>query len=45
VLQRGVVATTYANGLQIIVNYNDTSASIDDLVIGGKDAVLREVLP
>lgn len=45
VLQRGVVATTYANGMQIIVNYNDTSASIDDLVIGGKDAVLREVLP
>jgi hypothetical protein len=45
VLQQGVVATTYANGLQIIVNYNDTSASIDDLVIGGKDAVLREVLP
>jgi hypothetical protein len=45
VLQQGVVATTYANGMQIIVNYNDTSASIDDLVIGGKDAVLREVLP
>jgi hypothetical protein len=45
VLQQGVVATTYANGLQIIVNYNDTSVSVDDLVVGGKDAVLREVLP
>jgi hypothetical protein len=45
VLEQGVVATTYANGLQIIVNYNDTSVSVDDLVVGGKDAVLREVLP
>ncbi len=45
VLRQGVVATTYANGLQIIVNYNDTTVSVDGLEIGGTDAVLREVLP
>jgi len=45
VLQPGVSATTYSNGLQIVVNYNNITVSLDDVSVGGKDAILREVLP
>jgi hypothetical protein len=45
VLDAGVVATTYANGWQIIVNYNDQPFSVGDTVVNAKDAVIREVLP
>ena len=45
VLEDGVVAITYANGKQIIVNYNDQPFSGDGVTINGKDAVVREVLP
>jgi hypothetical protein len=45
VLAEGVVATTYANGKQIIVNYNDEPFTSSTVMVGGKDAVLREVLP
>jgi hypothetical protein len=44
-LAKGVFATTYANGKQIIVNYNDNPFSAGSLVVNGKDAVIREVLP
>lgn len=45
VLADGVVATTYANGKQIIVNYNDTPFSAGRLLVDGKDAIIREVIP
>lgn len=44
-LAPGVVATTYSNGQQIIVNYNPTPFDIDDLTIAGQDAIVREVSP
>jgi hypothetical protein len=45
VLADGVVATTYENGKQIIVNYNDTPFSYRGVTVGSKDAVIREVVP
>jgi hypothetical protein len=45
VLKDGVVATTYANGKQIIVNYNDTPFTTSGVVVNSKDAVIREVVP
>ncbi len=45
VLEEGVVATTYANGKQIVVNYGDAPALIGEVVVNGRDAVIREVLP
>lgn len=44
-LQPGVSATTYSNGMQIVVNYNNITAALEDISVGGKDAILREVLP
>lgn len=44
-LAEGVVATTYSNSKQIIVNYNDTPFSADNLVVNSHDAIIREVLP
>ena len=44
-LAEGVVATTYSNGKQIIVNYGSTPFSAGSVVVNGKDAVLREALP
>lgn len=44
-LAKGVFATTYSNGKQIIVNYNDEPFTIDGLVLAGRDALLREVAP
>ena len=45
VLGDGVVATTYSNGQQIVVNYGDVPYSAGDLVVNGKDAAIREVQP
>lgn len=45
VLRAGVVATTYANGKQIIVNYTDRPYYAGGLVVNAKDAALREVAP
>jgi hypothetical protein len=45
VLVNGVVAVTYANGKQIIVNYNEEPYSGDGWEVNGKDALIREVLP
>jgi hypothetical protein len=45
VLQPGVVATTYANGKQILVNYTETKVLIEGTTVDAMDAALREVLP
>jgi hypothetical protein len=45
VLEEGVVATTYSNGKQILVNYTDEPFVNDDIVVNRKDAVIREVAP
>ena len=45
VLAEGVIATTYANGKQIIVNYTVNPFEIGNLTIHPKDAVLRDVEP
>jgi len=45
VLGEGVVATTYSNGKQIIVNYGEKPFSAGDVVVNGRDAAIREVLP
>ncbi len=45
VLAAGVVATTYANGRQIVVNYNAQPYTADGLAVAAQDAVLREVTP
>lgn len=44
-LADGVIATTYSNGIQVIVNYNDAPYSAGPTLISGKDAVVREVNP
>ncbi|GAB4148472.1 MAG: DUF5696 domain-containing protein [Candidatus Promineifilaceae bacterium] len=44
-LVEGVVAITYSNGQQIIVNYNNAPFSDGDLVVNAQDAVIREVVP
>ncbi len=41
----GVFATTYDNGRQILVNYNETPVSLYGLIIPARDALLREVTP
>jgi hypothetical protein len=40
-----VVATTYANGKQIIVNYGDTPFRVGGVTIKEKDAILVEMTP
>jgi len=45
VLIKGLVITTYANGKQIIVNYNDKPFSVGIINVGARDAVIREVTP
>ncbi len=45
VLGEGVVATTYSNGKQIIVNYSGTPFSAGELTVNAKDAAIREVQP
>ncbi len=44
-LAEGVVATTYSNGKQIIVNYNDEPFRADGLLVPARDALLREAVP
>jgi len=45
VLAQGVVATTYSNGKQIIVNYSDKTYSNAGVVVESEDAILTEVNP
>jgi hypothetical protein len=44
-LAAGVVAVTYSNGRQIIINYNQTPFSGEDLFVNAEDAIIREVTP
>ncbi|MCB8978511.1 MAG: hypothetical protein H6657_13895 [Ardenticatenaceae bacterium] len=44
-LANGVMATSYSNGRQIIVNYNNTPYSADGLVVPAQDAIVTEVTP
>jgi hypothetical protein len=44
-LRSGVVATTYSNGQQIVVNYNSAPFSEGGLRVGPEDAIIREVAP
>lgn len=44
-LADGVSATTYANGKQIIVNYNDAPFTYHGVTIEGKNAGILEVTP
>ncbi len=41
----GVFATTYSNGKQILVNYNEAPVQLYGLTIPARDALLREVTP
>lgn len=45
VLADGVTATTYSNGMRLIVNYNNDPYYTDSLIVNGKDAVITEVTP
>jgi hypothetical protein len=45
VLEDGVVATTYGNGKQIVVNYTDQPVIVGDLTVGSQDAGIRDVTP
>ncbi len=45
VLAPGVVAVTYGNGRQIIVNYTDQPVTAGGGVVPAQDAVLREAAP
>jgi hypothetical protein len=42
-LSRGVYATTYSNGMQIVVNYNSAPYTQGGLVVDPEDAIIREV--
>lgn len=44
-LAEGVFATTYSNGQQIVVNYNDERFTAGDLQVNGHDAIIRQVAP
>ena len=44
-LADGVVAVSYENGKQIIVNYTNQPFNADGIVVSGRDAVIREVNP
>ena len=44
-LADGVMATTYSNGKQIIVNYNNAPFSADGVTVDGLDAIVTEVSP
>jgi hypothetical protein len=44
-LAPGVVATTYSNGYQVIVNYNNRPFEAEGLMVEGQDAVVTEVRP
>jgi hypothetical protein len=42
-LSRGVYATTYSNGMQIVVNYNSAPYTDGSLVVDPEEAIIREV--
>ena len=44
-LADGVIATTYSNGKQIIVNYTDQPFAAGNVTVNSQDAVIRQVLP
>ena len=44
-LSSGVVATTYSNGRQIVVNYNSAPFSDGSLIVDPENAIIREVEP
>lgn len=44
-LAAGVVAVTYGNGKQILVNYTDQPYNAGETVVNAKDAIIREVVP
>lgn len=44
-LDQGVFATTYANGMQIIVNYRDHPFNRGSVTVEARDAIIREVAP
>ncbi len=44
-LADGVFATTYANGLQVVVNYTARPFASGDIEVAAKDAILRQVEP
>ncbi len=44
-LAAGVVAVTYENGKQILVNYTDQPYNAGETVVNAKDAIIREVVP
>jgi len=43
-LTNGIVAVTYENGKQIIVNYTDQPFNAGGTIVNAKDAVIREVV-
>ena len=45
ILAKGVVAVTYENGKQIVVNYTEQPYEIDGVFVEAKDAIVREVQP
>ena len=45
VIAQGVVATSYDNGKQIVVNYTTNPYEVAGVVVEGKDALLLEVTP
>jgi hypothetical protein len=42
-LAEGVVAVTYSNGMQLVVNYGEGPFTAGDLFVNGRDAAIREV--
>lgn len=45
VLMDGVIAVTYANGKQIVVNYTDIPYTANGIQVKAQDAIIREVMP
>ncbi len=44
-LAEGVVATTYANGRTVVVNYTDRPFARNGMTVAARDAALWEVSP
>lgn len=44
-LATGIVATTYANGKQIIVNYTEQPYTAGNITVNGRNAAVKEVTP
>ncbi|HUF37809.1 MAG TPA: DUF5696 domain-containing protein [Anaerolineales bacterium] len=41
-LRDGVFATTYSNGMRIVVNYTDRPFQLDDLVVDARNALIQD---